>query len=192
MFRVLFGYLTPAASLLSGVVAVLTWFNITPDYFGIRPHLQEAVGYVAPDLAADETPGASFDALFEKGRQAARHRRWNEAVGYYERALATPGMNAERRVEATDAMGYAYYRDGRFDKAAAAIEQALAVQPAAINPRVNRIKVMCARNEPPVAVAAALAGLRAEVAGDYRRRRDVETDGELFRVCAYAGASPQP
>jgi tetratricopeptide (TPR) repeat protein len=142
-------------------------------------------------VAADDAQSASFDALFEKGRQAARHRRWNEAVQYYERALATAGMNAERRVEATDAMGYAYYRDGRLDEANAAIEQALAVQPTAVNPRLNKIKIMCARNAPSAAVARALADLRADIAANHGRRRYVERDGELFGVCAYAGVTAQ-
>jgi hypothetical protein len=63
------------------------------------------------------------------------------------------------------------------------------VQPAAVAARVNQIKIMCARNDAPDTIVDALGRLRADMANNHRRRRYVETDGELFSACAYAGVS---
>lgn len=108
--------------------------------------------------------------------------------------------------------GVAYARLQRGDLAAAdaAIREATRLDPHAAVVGTTRLKIACARRDPPEAIRADLARLRAVLDGEVARTRSiadptdivprnarlerdyVEKDDELFLLCEAAGIAPRP
>ena len=68
---------------------------------------------------------ASKNGNFERGQQALRDGGWQEAVDYFEKAVADDAKNAD----AYNLMGYSYRRMGKADPAFEAYTKALELNP---------------------------------------------------------------
>ena len=68
---------------------------------------------------------ASKDGNFERGQQALRDGSWQDAVDYFEKAVADDAKNAE----AYNLLGYTYRRMGKADPAFEAYAMALDLDP---------------------------------------------------------------
>lgn len=112
-------------------------------------------------------------ALIDEGVRAVRYEQdFATAEKKYTEALEIDPENAE----ALDFRGYARFRLGDLDAAAADLERALSLQPERPLTKLNRLKVYCAR-EPRRPIPSDLGPATDEEASIFSK------DGELFRVC---------
>lgn len=120
---------------------------------------------------------------YDDGRDLLVAGKYEEAVRKYEEALRAPGLSNQEKAKAYKAIGYAYFKLGKFANAEDALQRALQLDPKAPLVHVNWIKLLCARKEDPERVRSALRYLRS-FAPNYGH------DDELMQLCAYAGITP--
>jgi tetratricopeptide (TPR) repeat protein len=173
--------------LLASIATILTYLHLEPPWVA-----QYLPRFTWPTTQSDapHAGAGTFARQYTNGYNAARHRDFSMATEFYKAAIAQSDATAAERMKAFDALGYAYFRMRDYSDADVALDSALQIDPSAVVPRVNKIKVMCGRAAPAGDVQAALQQLRASTVGNSTGTSDVETDKELFQICRYAGVSP--
>ena len=184
-------------SIGSGAVTILAYFGVVPlperadivaGIAQILPGRHSSVGSTPAPVPA--APISRFTIAYSDGVRAARRKDLPDAIQNYQMAISAPDASNADRAKALDAQGYAYFRMTDYDNADRTLREASAIDPLAVSPRVNLLKVTCARAAEPTTVRQQLQTLRDSVATNARDRYDVETDKELFRICQYAGIVP--
>jgi tetratricopeptide (TPR) repeat protein len=195
---------TIALSVLASIATILMYLHLDPPWIEkYLPHLTMPTGEspsqtpqetspstaATRDTSSNAAPNKTFAQQYAAGFAQARRHDFSMAVEYYKDAVAAADASGEERAKAYDALGYAYLRMGDYDGADQALSQALKLDPGALVPRINQVKVMCGRHDDSLSVNAALDTLRSLETGNASVTRDIEKDKELFQKCAYAGVT---
>lgn len=179
-------FLASFATVLIAFLQVMTFFGI------LKPSQIDDLNILPPGTAQ-----RYLLAPYDEGVQKARERDYPAAIQLYQRVIDDPKSTVQEKVRAYDAMGYAYFRSGQlaapndperakrdYAKAKEALNMAMSLDQRAPLPHVNWIKVRCAEKADPPEIQTLLRELRSFAPA-------FGHDGELMRVCAYAGITPE-
>jgi len=126
LLGVALGYLfRGSASSAPAVSASEPQRNLTPEQQAVPSRQAMVAQAAAPLLDALKTNPNDFDSLVKLGNLYYDAQGFQEAVQYYERALAIHPDNADVRTD----MGTAYWYAGNADRAIAELEKALKYRP---------------------------------------------------------------
>ena len=123
-----------------------------------------------PLLARLQTNPKDVTALVDLGNTYYDAGQWNDAIGYYTRALNETPSNPDVRTD----MGVAYFNSGNPDQALKEFDRALKDDPKHVQTLFNvGVVKLTGKNDPKGAIAAWESLLK--IAPDYKDRAKLET-----------------